>query len=169
MITITPCTSLDSAAIAALWDHMSGIAESCWYGAASATPAMIDAHMSAGVVFVLATDGEEPLGFGLWRPIGDALRLHALAADTAEVYYHLMVAYAEWGIDQNLAAGWCEIDTRQTRERGWMDALAAVAVEPIGREPLVAGQDPELRAVEWLRVSADLAVLRQAALDELGG
>jgi hypothetical protein len=79
------------------------------------------------------------------------------------------VAYADWGLANGLTEGWAEISPRQTREKGWMDALAAITSEPIGREPFVEGQDPLARVVELLRVTANLAALRQAALDELGG
>ncbi len=169
MITITPGTSSDCATIATLWDRMAGIAASCWYQAASPTSAAIERQMNAGMIFVLASNGEEPVGFGFWRPVGETLRQHALAGETAEVYYRLMVACADWGIARGLAVGWNEIDARQSRESDWMNALAPVSVEPIGYTPLVEGQDPQLRVVKWLRVTANLAALRQAALDELGG
>jgi hypothetical protein len=52
---------------------------------------------------------------------------------------------------------------------GWMNSLAVIACEPVGHDPLVDGEDPALRTVELLRVTSDLAALRQAALDELGG
>ncbi len=166
---ITICTSSDCATIAMLWNRMAGIAGSCWYQAATSTPTAIEKQMNAGMIFALATNGEEPVGFGLWRQVGDTLRQHALAGETAEVYYRLMVACADWGIARGLTVGWNEIDARQTRESEWMNALAAVAVEPIGYAPLVEGQDPQLRVVKWLRMTANLAALRAAALDELGG
>ena len=169
MITITPCTSSDCNTITTLWDAMATVPESCWYQAASPSPEVIEQLMVAGVHFVLATDGEQAVGFGSWRPIGQRLSFHALAAGTAEVYYHLMVAYAEWGIAQGLTDGWGEAISRQTRENNWLNALEVTVVEPAAYKPLVAGQDPQAREVELLRVSANLAALRQAALDELGG
>jgi hypothetical protein len=95
--------------------------------------------------------------------------LGALAGETVEVYYRLMVAFADWGLAHGFAEGWCEISPRETREMGWMNALAVVALEPVGRAPLVEGQDAALRPIEWLRVTAGLSALRAAALEELGG
>jgi hypothetical protein len=169
MITVTPCSLSDSATVAQLWNHMATIAESCWYQAQPVTAETIAGFQASGLVFVLATSDQEPVGFGFWRPLGDRLRLNALAGETAEVYYRLMIAYAEWGLERELAEGWAEISPRETRERTWMDALGAIATQPIGREPLAEGENPALRTVELLRVTAALAALRQAALDEISG
>jgi hypothetical protein len=169
MITIAACTPSDCAAVAALWNHMAGIAESCWYQAAPVTAATIAGYQSSGLNFVLALDEGVPVGFGFWRPVGDRLQLNALAGETSEVYYRLMVAYAEWGLAQELTEGWAEIRPASTREKGWMDALAAVTSEPIGHEPLAPGEDPALRVIEWLRVTCPLADLLAAATAQLGG
>jgi hypothetical protein len=169
MIAITPCTSSDSPAIAALWNTMAGIEESCWRQAPTVTAQDIDALVASGVTFVLAADAGEPLGFAFWQPAGNALLLEAIAAQTADVYYRLMIAYADWGLERELAQGACEIGARQTREMGWMNALDVVQTQPIGRDPAVQGQEPQQRATQRLRVTANLPALRQAALDELGG
>jgi hypothetical protein len=168
MITITPCTSADSPTIATLWNHMAGIADSCWYQAQTISAADVTGLLDAGLTFVLASD-EQPLGFAFWGPAGAVLRLRAIAAETVEVYYRLLVACTEWGIDRGFSEGFCEISPRQTSEMGWMTALEAIQLEPVGREPLVEGQDPALRAALWLRAKTNLAAARQAALDELGG
>ncbi len=147
---------------------MAGIAESCWYQAQTMAAADITGLLDGGMTFVLASD-EQPLGFAFWSPAGEVLRLRAIAGQTVEVYYRLLVACAEWGIDHGISEGFCEISPRQTREMGWMTALEAIQLEPVGREPLVEGQDPALRAALWLRANTNLAALRQAVLDELGG
>lgn len=168
MITITPCTAADSSAIAALWNQMAGVSDSCWYEAQPVSAADITGLLDAGMTFVLASD-EQPLGFAFWSPAGQLVRLRAIAAQTVDVYYRLLIALADWGIARGIATGYCEISPRQTREMGWMTALEAVALEPIGREPLAPGQDPALRQALWLRATTDLATVRQTALDELGG
>ncbi len=120
MITIIPCTPADSETVATLWNAMSQIEESCWYQAQTISSEEISMLQSAGFYFALASDGEQTVGFGFWRCVDDSLRLNALAGETAEVYYSLMVAFADWGLAQGLSFGWAEIDTRETREKAWM-------------------------------------------------
>jgi hypothetical protein len=169
MIAITVCTSADSPAIATLSNDMAGIAESCWHQAPAVTAEDVNALVASGVTFVLAADAGQPLGFAFWQTAGSTLLLEAIAAQSVDVYYRLMVAFADWGLERELAQGTCEISARPTREMTWMNALGVVQSQPIGRDPLVEGQDPDLREVKWLRVTAELATLRQASLDELGG
>jgi hypothetical protein len=169
MITIADCTPSDYATVAGFWNHMAGIAESCWYQAAPVTSEAIAAYHAAGLHFALALDAGVPVGFGFWRPVADRLQLNALAGETSEVYYSLMVAYADWGLAHEMSEGWAEIRPAVTRESGWMGALAVVTSEPIGHEPLAPGQDPAMRVVEWLRVTCSLAELRAAAVAQLGG
>ena len=116
MIAITTCTASDSPAIAALWNTMAGIEESCWRRAPTVTAQDVDALAASGVTFVLAADAEEPLGFAFWQPAGNALLLEAIAAQTADVYYRLMVAYAEWGLARELTQGACEIGATDARD-----------------------------------------------------
>lgn len=168
MITINPCSESDSATVAQLWNHMIGIPDSCWYQSTEATAEWITSLESGGLVFALATSGGDAVGFGFWWPADDSMRLGALAGETAEVYFSLMVAFADWGLANGRSQGSAEIGTRQTNEKGWMDSLSVVTTEPIGFMPIRADEDPAGRVPAVLRVTADLQALKTAAAAAAG-
>ena len=165
MNTMIPCTSAESAAIASLWNVKVLDAASCWFGAPTTDAAAVTQLMADGFIFALAESPVQPVGFGFWR----GPWLNAFAADGPEAYYRLMLAY----VDDNLAAGRtalvATIGASVTTEYGWLTALSAVTLTPVGFEPIAIGQSPSSRVPTVLEVSADAATLRANLVALLGG
>jgi hypothetical protein len=166
MITIVPCTTEDCATVAELWNAKRLDAASCWYGADTVDADYIAGMLAWGFEVFLARDDANAIGFGLWCAAVGAARLVAIAAGDDETYYRLLAEFCDWGLAAGAQAGYAEIGTASTTERGRMDALGVIEVTPIGFEPLLNGQSPAERVPKLLRAECALGVLRNA-LDQI--
>lgn len=162
MLLIVPCSHADGAVLAALWNAKRLDVASCWHNTPAITPVYVESLLTAGTVIVLASEDDEPVGFGMWCGPVSVPRMVALAADDEHVYYRLLAAYCQWGLAQDAETGYTELSTAATTERGWMDALAVIEYTPIGFERLVPGQPAESRVPKLLRAQCDLQVLADA-------
>ena len=88
----------------------------------------------------IAREDASVVGFGLWCSAGGEAWLVALAAQDELVYYRLMAFYCTWAVGQSLAYGFAELGVSATTERARMDALGVIAYEPIGFDPVPAGE-----------------------------
>lgn len=166
MITISPCTSSDHAAVADLWNAKTLDAASCWFQAATVEPQFVSGLLATGYAISVARESGVAVGFGVWCGPVELPRLIALAADAEEAYYRLMAAYCAWGVAGGATRGFAEIGTRPTTEKARMDALGVIEYSPIGFEPLAPDEQPADRVPRLLRAECDLALLGQA-IDEI--
>jgi hypothetical protein len=169
MITITPCTTSDCAAVAQLWNLKTLDATSCWFEAGNVDAAYVGNLLSDGYSVVLARVDATPAGFGMWCGPPELPRLVALAADDADVYYHLMAAFCDEGRSWGAQRGFAEIGTAPTSEKARMDALEVIEYTAIGFEPLAPDEPTSERVPKLLRAECDLATLDGRLIEILGG
>lgn len=169
MITISPCTGSDHAAVADLWNAKTLDATSCWYQSATVEPQFVSGLLASGYAISVSRDGGVAIGFGVWCGPVELPRLIAIAADAEEAYYRLMAAFCEWGVAGGATRGFAEIGTGPTTEKARMDALGVIEYSPIGFEPLAPNGQPADRVPTLLRAECHLALLRQAVDTMLEG
>ena len=169
MITITPATSADCAAVAQLWNAKTLDAGSCWYQAAAVDAPYVAGLLAAGYAIRVARVDGAPAGFGFWCGPAASPRLIALAADLEGVYYRLMAEFCAWGVGLGAARGFAEIGTRPTTEKARMDALEVITYTAIGYEPMAAEGPAGERVPKLLRAECDLSVLSRRLGEMPGG
>jgi hypothetical protein len=169
MLTITACESQDCQAVAAIWNARRLDASSCWNTADAVDETYIAQLLASGLSIFVAREGSAVVAFGVWCNSGGEAWLVALAAQDELVYYRLMSFYCTWAAEESLTHGFAELGVAATIERTRMDALGVIAYEPIGFDPVPAGESGADRVPRVLRASCEIDVLRAALAIRLGG
>lgn len=169
MLTITACEPQDCSAVAALWNARRLDSSSCWSTADEVDENYIAQLLAGGLSIYVAHQESTSVGFGLWCNASGEAWLVALAAQDETVYYRLMAFYCTWAVGQSLTHGFAELGVATTTERTRMDALGVIAYQPIGFDPVPAGESSAERVPRVLRASCELDVLLAALAVRLGG
>lgn len=149
-------------AVATFWNAKSADPQSWWYGSPEKTPEEITNLLSQGFSLVVAIDGKELVGFGMW--LGP--RLLGFTALIREAFYRLMRVWAEENPGQR---GLSVIPARDTTEKAWLDALGTGEITPMCYKPIGRGDDPTKRKPWTCRLEGSLDALRVAVDMKLGG
>jgi hypothetical protein len=142
-------------AVADFWNARAQDPESWWYGSPAKTAEEIANLLSQGFSLVVAIDGKELVGFGLW--LGP--RLLGFTATNREAFYRMMRVWAEENPGQR---GLSVIPARDTTEKSWFDALSVGEITPMGYKPIGRGDDPATRKPWTCRAEGSLDALRAA-------
>lgn len=169
MLTITACEPQDCSVVAAIWNARRLDSSSCWSTADEVDEPYVAQLLAGEISIFVARQDSTAVGFGLWCAAAGQAWLVALAAEDETVYYRLMAFYCEWAAGESLTQGFAELGVAQTTERTRMDALAVIAYEPIGFDPIPAGNPTAERVPSVLRASCQLDVLAAALALQLGG
>ncbi len=169
MLTITACEPTDCPIVAAIWNARRLDSSSCWSTADEVDENYIAQLLTSGLSIYIAREDSTAVGFGLWCTAGGEAWLVALAAQDDLLYYRLMAFYCTWATSQSLTHGFAELGVTATTERMRMDALGVIAYEPIGFEPVPAGESGAERVPRVLRASCEIDVLLAALAVQLGG
>ena len=142
-------------AVAAFWNAQSQDPNSWWYGSPTKTGNEIAALLARGFSLVVAPDGDQLIGFGIWT----GPQLIGFTATNAEAFYRMMRV---WVLENPGQRGLSVIPARDTTEKRWMDALGMVEVSPLGFKPLKPGDDVAVRKPWTYRADANLDAMLEA-------
>jgi hypothetical protein len=146
-----------ASAVADFWNAQAHDPESWWYGSPATTGEEIADLLARGFSLVVALEGDQLIGFGIWN----GPDLIGFTATNADAFYRMMQV---WCLENPGQRGLSVIPARDTTEKQWMDALDVIEVSPLGYKPLKPGDDQAVRKPWTYRADANLDAML-AALD----
>ena len=142
-------------AVADFWNAKAQEAESWWHGSPATTGEGIADLLARRFSLVVALDGTQLIGFGIWN----GPDLIGFTAANAEAFYRLM---RRWCLENPGERGLSVIPARDTTEKRWMDALGVIEVSPLGYKPLKPDDDQSTRKPWTYRADGSLDALLES-------
>ncbi len=148
--------------VAEFWNAKAQDKDSWWYAAPAKTAAEITDLLSQGYSLVVAIDGKQLIGFGMWfgpQLIGfTATSARSLLSHDAGLGRGEL--WPSWPVGNSRSA---------TTEKAWTDALNVAEIKPLGHKPLKPGDDEEKRKPWTCRADGDLDAAAKGHRQETRG